>query len=190
MHRALTIIITLSACFLFGTGCKSWDMPAHKDSVMLGSDGSSGRIAIVYHPGATGLTESMVTRLGEELVSRGYAVTLSTANPTLSLDQTSYKALVIGSPVYGAEVRPPIKDFISANAPLSVPVFAILTGGFGTGWYEEYDLPALINTLNQANVSLVACTKIASGMFEPEIKKRIAYLCNAIDDTLKNEPSR
>ncbi len=187
MYRALKIIIAISAISFFSAGCETWDMPVYKDPVVLGSDGSSGRIAIVYHPGATAFTESMVTRLGQELASRGYIATLFTANPELSLDQGSYTALVLGSPVYGAEIRPPVKDFIIANAPFSIPVFALLTGGFGTAWYEENDLPALINFLKQANVSLTACVKIAAGSFEPEIKKRIAYLSDAIDGVLGND---
>jgi flavodoxin len=159
MNKALRHVIALSAVSLFSAGCKSWDVPAYEYPVILGSDGSSGRIAIVYHPGATAFTKSMVRRLGEELASRGYIAALFTANPGLSLDQASYTGLVIGSPVYGAEIRPPVKDFIFANAPFSIPIFALLT----------------------------ACIKIASGSFEPEIKKRIAYLCDAIDGALGND---
>lgn len=42
------------------------------------------------------------------------------------------------------------------------------SGRIATAWYEDHDLPALIETLNQANVSLTACIKIASGSCEPE----------------------
>jgi len=44
--------VILSIVSLSIAGCQTWDMPAYGDPVILGADGSSGRIAIVYHPGA------------------------------------------------------------------------------------------------------------------------------------------
>ncbi len=161
-------LILLAVICFFSAGCKTWDMPAYEDPVTLGSDGSSGRIA------------------WNELASRGYVVTLITANSARSFHQESFEALVLGSPVYGAEIRPPIQEFISANAPFSVPVFAVLTG-FGMTFYEEYDLPNLSKVLDRANVSLAAATKIGTGSSAREIEQRIASLCDAIDMALKKD---
>jgi hypothetical protein len=124
---------------------------------------------------------SVVTLLGTELTSRGFIVDVMTATQSLAFDQGTYSALVLGSPVYGAEIRPPIKDFVVTNAPFSAPVFAILTGMF-PDLFESNDLPTLIEFLSQYGVALEAAAKIGTGWDERRIGEQIIQIADKIEE--------
>jgi hypothetical protein len=177
----------LSTAVLFCMGCQStWDLAVRSETVTVGTDGASGRIAVVYHPGGSPFPKTVVTRLGEELASRGYVVDLMTAYPDIVFEPDIYRALVLGSPVYGAKIRPPINEFVSANAPFAMPVFAVLTGWFGD-LYETYDLPALVAFLDQAGVQLAGAVKIVSSADENRLGEQVGLLADQIDKALGNE---
>ena len=57
-------------------GCRSLDLSASRQPVTIGYGGSAGRVAVVYDPGGSGYPRRTMTRLGEEMVSRGYVVEL------------------------------------------------------------------------------------------------------------------
>lgn len=185
-----TTLSTLALALIVGVvaaGCGSGDTDANRHPVSIGSGGSAGRIAVVYDPGGSGYPRRTMTRLGEELVSRGYVVDLYTIGPGLALEPASFNALVLGGPVYGAEVRPPLKEFVTGHAPFPVPVFALLTGFFPKGMYEKYDLPNLNSFLGQAGVNLNAATKVGTLSSPRFARRRIASLCDSIDKALGNE---
>jgi len=179
---ALMLLVSVAAA-----GCGSRDLAASRQPVTIGSGGSAGRIAVVYDPGASGYPRRTMTRLGEELASRGYVVDLYIAGPGLSFEPECCDALVLGSPVYGAETRPALKDFVTACAPFPVPVFALLTGLFPKAWYEKYDLPNLTGSLAQAGVTLTAATKVGTLSSPRYVRTRIASLCDAVEAALGSE---
>jgi hypothetical protein len=110
-------------------------------------------------------------------------VDIMTAGPGASFDRDAYDALVVGSPVYGAMTRPPIRSFIDASAPLAVPVFAYVTGWF-PDTFESNDLPALEGMLNRAGARLIAAIKIKAGTKDAGIKERTQALIDGIDEAL------
>jgi hypothetical protein len=109
---------------IFGIG----DRERYAPPVVVGGNGSKGRIAIVYHPGMSPFTERSIRKLAADLNAKGYSATLMTANRK-TVVEPSYKAVVVSSPVYGGMTRPPLDDFLAANNPLPMPCFAFLTGG-------------------------------------------------------------
>jgi len=186
MTRTSNIIMVSVACLAMA-GCKSWDLPVHEDPVVMGVGGGSGRIAVVYHPGGSSFPKRTVARLGKDLVLRGYVVTVNTASPDLPFDTKNYDALVLLSPVYGAQIRPPVRQFVSTHAPFSVPVFVVLTGMFSKGFYENHDLPMLTEFLSHAGVKLTAAVKVATTRFPVHNEGRIRSLCDSIDATLGSD---
>ena len=179
---ALALVVGVAA-----GGCGSGDTDASRLPITIGSGGSSGRIAVVYDPGGSAYPRRTMTRLGEELASRGYVVDLYTTGSGLAFAPESFNALVLGGPVYGAEVRPPLKEFVTGHAPFPIPVFALLTGFFPKGMYEKYDLPNLNSFLGMAGVNLNAATKVGTLSSPRFVRRRIASLCDSIDETLGNE---
>jgi hypothetical protein len=132
-------ILTLISAAGIGSVLGNWfDRPRNEAPVIMGKGFPSGSIAIVYHPGGSAFPRKVILSLADTLAVRGYSVAIFTANPQLSIDQKQYAAVILGSPVYGGEIRPPLLGFASANSPLKIPVFGVLTGGFRTG--KENDL--------------------------------------------------
>jgi hypothetical protein len=185
-----TTVNTIALMLLVGVavaGCGSRDLAASRQPVTIGSGGSAGRIAVVYDPGASGYPRRTMTRLGKELASRGYVVDLYIAGPGLVFESASYDALVLGSPVYGSETRPDLKDFLTTCAPFPVPVFALLTGLFPKAWYEKYDLPNLTGFLEQNGVTLTAAAKVGTLSSPRYVRTRIASLCDAVEAALGSD---
>jgi hypothetical protein len=187
MYTTLSTVALALVVGLAVSGCGSGELPASRQPVTIGSGGSAGRIAVVYDPGGSGYPRRTMIRLAEELASRGYVVDLYTTAPGLSFEPESCNALVLGGPVYGSEIRPALKEFVTALAPLPVPVFALLTGFFPKAFYEKYDLPNLTSFLGQAGVTLTGATKVGTLSSPRFVRTRLASLCDAIDEALGNE---
>ncbi|MBN2049618.1 MAG: hypothetical protein JW760_04180 [Spirochaetales bacterium] len=172
------------AIFLFSMGCQfTGDIHAQHDAAASEIGESTGTIAVVYDPGGSPFPAKTVKILADELKARGYLVEIMTAGPELLLAQSRYQALILGSPVHGAEVLPPVKAFISANPHLSIPVFAVLTGLFPK-FYESYDLPNLTTLLGQSGISLTGSIKIRMGTGKHKLKALVSGLVNAVDTAL------
>lgn len=169
---------------LFGMGCQSlWDRPADRDPVMLGSDAAAVRCIVVYHPGASSFVTDTVDELGAELAARGFSVELMTAGPDKKIPRDSFNALILASPVYGAEIRPPVKEFVAHNAPFTVPVFVLLTGLF-PGFYQEYDLPNLEKFLGEYGLTLTAATKLKVGSNATRVRQRTKEFADEIQNAI------
>ncbi len=160
-----------------------FDKPRSEAPVVIGEGSSSGQIAIVYHPGGSRFTRKIVTRLGEDLAARGYAVSIMTAHPGLALDQKSYKALILASPVYGGQIRPPLREFVNAHPPISLPVFAILAGWFAA--FKDEDLQRLSELASQKGMKLKETTKLVWGGSGKAFEERIGSFAEAVDSFLK-----
>lgn len=179
---ALALVVGLSAA-----GCGRGKLSASVQPVTIGSEGPAGRIAVVYDPGGSGYPRRTMIRLAEQLVSRGYVVDLHTTAPGLTFEPDSCDALVLGGPVYGAEIRPALKEFVTARAPFPFPVFALLTGLFPKSFYEKYDLPNLNSFLGQAGVTLTGAAKVGTLSSPRFVRTRLALLCDVIDEALGNK---
>lgn len=162
------------------------DRPRTEAPVVLGTAKAARSVALVYHAGGSGATKAAVTRLGRDLAARGLSVTMIAAGPRAVLDQGKYRAIVLGSPVYSGEVRPPVLDFLSANAPLSLPIFAVLTGWFPA--MKDQDLGRLSGPLGHAGGRLVAGVKIGSGSTEAVTARELASIESTIMGSLGARP--
>jgi hypothetical protein len=177
------ITVVFSLLGGMGSAVFGWlDRPRNDAAVTLGS-GSAGSIAIVYHPGGSGFTKKTITKLGDTMAAKGYKVTIFSAGSRLTFDQARYKAVILGSPVYTGNIRPPVKDFISSHSPLSIPVFIILTGTIPEE--KEKTLDTVAADIARAGGSLRAGAKILSKSAEREIDAEIASFGETVDMSLK-----
>lgn len=179
------VIFCLSfVAILFAIALGVADRPKSEAPVSMGGGSSAHSIAIVYHPGGTGFTRGTMMKLGEKLAARGYAVSIFTAHPGLQFPQEKHSAIVLGSPVYAGETRPPIKEFVSAVSPLTVPVFAVVTGGGSSP--KEADLERFAKVLTRAGGNLTAGTKINSGGSDAQTAEReILSFAGTVDESLR-----
>jgi flavodoxin len=169
---------------LFAIALGVADRPKSEPPISMGAGPQTRRVAIVYHPGGTGFTKGTVMKLGEELAARGYAVSILTAHPGLQFAQDKYDAIILGSPVYAGEARPPIKEFVSAISPLTIPVFVLLTGGGSSP--KEADLERFAKVLTRSGANLRAGTKVNSGgTYAQASEREIISFAGAVDESLK-----
>ena len=166
---SIAVVIPMAARF---------DQPKSKQPVYIGQNNALGAIAIVYHPGGSAAVENAVNRLGEGMAAKGYAVTVFTASSELKLDLDSYKAIVCGSPIYGGQVRPPLKQFLVANAPIGVPVFALFSAGSMDN--KEGDLARFSEVVSQAGGKLHGGAKVSSSANEQMNDTELALLGESI----------
>jgi hypothetical protein len=113
---------TIFICFSYGDG------ESREAAVVFGEAGSPKEIAIVYHPGGSALTKSVVTRIAEKLARNGNKVTLYAVNSQVMIDPMKFAAIGFASPVYGGTARPPLLKFVNRTDLNGVKCFAVITG--------------------------------------------------------------
>jgi hypothetical protein len=143
-------------------------------------------ILVAYHPGASLFPRRIASRLQDALAERGYVVTRTPSDPTYVVDQSRNSVLVVVAPVYGSTTPRVLREFLEANAPFSVPVFALLTGFFQAAG-EKRDLPILDDTLGGYDEALSGGVKISTFSTRRRIDELIRSLCDQIDAALPGE---
>lgn len=88
----------------------------------------AGKVLIVYHPGGSSFTKEVVRSFGEGIASKGYTVTIESAGSKIKSVIEDYKMVILASPVYNKQPRPPLKEFVERNSLKNLPVYLILTG--------------------------------------------------------------
>ena len=172
------IVALIVACLCSCQGCRHvFDMEPQ-----IAGNGEMW-IEVVFHPGASLRPTRLSRQIQEALVERGYTVVRAPSNPDYELDQERCDALVVISPVYGSTTRRDLRDFLSANAPYSVPIFAALTGFFQPAG-EKRDLPILNDFLEEHGAALAGGVKISTLNGPGKTAGLIAVLCDQIDQYL------
>lgn len=161
-----------------------FDRAVNEAPLTMGPPDSRLTVAVVYHPGGSTFPKSVVTELGKDLAAKGCRVTIMTAHPALELTQSEYDALVLCSPVYGGEIRPPLEDFVRRTAPFSIPVFAIITGGISG--VEEANLRRLSELLARTDTRTVAAVKLLRKARPQTTAARLSSLTEDILQRLRN----
>jgi hypothetical protein len=157
------------------------DREHSRTPVVVGTDASKGRVAVVYHPGMSPFTEQTVKLLASELNKKGYSVTLMTASRKAAVEP-SHKAVVVSSPVYGGVTRPPMDDFLAANGPFTAPCFAFLTGGGPS--VKGLDVERIEAMVKMEGGALAGGIKISQTTAEKEREKEISLFAETIAGAL------
>ncbi len=144
-----------------------FDLPKNYAPVKTGASNASREIAVVYHPGGSPFTKSVVTRLAENISGSEYAVTLYTASGSLAIDTKKPAAIVLSSPVYGSMIRPALQDFIAEHDLSGVKIFIVHTGGGPLESEEEFQFD--LTLLKDKGAKVIDKTKFAMTM--PDQKK-------------------
>ena len=176
-----TLYPALIIIFLFSC-CNGEDI-VYDNSLI--ADPDNAQISIIYHSGVSGFSKKMAGKLECELIARNYAAAKVEVKSEFIINDNQ-RAIVLISPVYGATTMPSIRDFIDVNAPVSTPVFALLTGFF-PGTAEDKDLPILNGMLEEFESGLTDGVKIGIIDSGKKINEKINSLCDKIVQTLAEE---
>ncbi len=98
-------------------------------AVTLGNPSGSKSIFIIYHPGGTSFTTNTLKQFGGEFSKTDYKIVLYSANKNLKINIKDAAAVGFTSPVYGAQIRPPLENYIKNNDLSGIKSFILLTGG-------------------------------------------------------------
>lgn len=106
------------------------------------SKGAQKEALVVYNQGTSSYIKNSIQDFSEELAERGYGVTITTANPNfepegfdemlaaanpgMKRDYSYYDLIILASPVYNQEVRPPLKEFMQNADFKGVDVYTLL----------------------------------------------------------------
>lgn len=161
---------------------ESFDRERRLEPIVLGAEKAAKEIAVVYHPGGSDFTAGVLRKLSERLGDAGYRVVLHSAHRGLRLDPGKTAAMGFASPVYGGEIRPPLRRFIQKADLGGRRCFAVLTGGPDPGDEEltQKDLQSVIPLLEERGARVVAAGKISQNKEPSDIEVKIDALAGDI----------
>ncbi|MGE5623835.1 MAG: hypothetical protein ACM3UP_02300, partial [Methanocella sp.] len=88
---------------------------------------------------------------------------------------------------YAGQTRPPVKEFAAANAPLTMPVFALFTGSGATP--QEQDREQFDKVVTGAGGRLTATAKVTANEGGPgAVERQMATFAEVVERALKGRP--
>ncbi len=93
----------------------------------------TGKALIVYDPGWSGATKNVATKMGQELQSKGYEVTVVGVRSIAALNVTDYNLFIFGSPTYGGNPSGLVDSYIdNLNLTQNVTIGVFTLGSIST----------------------------------------------------------
>lgn len=97
------------------------------------SDGKSGKILVVYHPGLSSFQKDVTMSFVRGLVERDYIVDITTPSSKTTTEINGYELIVLGAPTYGFAPAKPMENYIKRVVDFKgKKIVAILTGSGST----------------------------------------------------------
>lgn len=70
---------------------------------------------LIYEPSKHDTAKEVSMSVAQIMVDHGYTVTINLPSSELSYDWKSYDVIAFGSPIYGGQVSPVLKDYVERN---------------------------------------------------------------------------
>jgi hypothetical protein len=151
------LLAVLSMIFTIGS---FGDLEKKAAPVVFGNPDSLKTIAIIYHPGGSGLPKDTSTRVAQAISQKGIRVTLYTASVGLKINLQDMAAVGFISPVYGGSIRPPLANFINRTNLSGVKCFGIVTGWIQSA--EARDLEKVKTLIESKGGTFIAGKKFTT----------------------------
>jgi menaquinone-dependent protoporphyrinogen IX oxidase len=137
------------------------------------SENITGKALIVYDPGWSGATKNIATKMGQELQSKGYEVTVAGVRSVEASNITGYNLLIFGSPTYVGNPSGLINSYIeNLNLPQNVTVGVFTVGSVST---EDSNL-----VLQQLLQNKTVAVKISKKFDQSAVQNNYTTYINAI----------
>jgi flavorubredoxin len=99
----------------------------------INSEGKSGKILVVYHPGLSSFQKDVTMSFVRGLVERGYIVDITTPSSKTTTEINEYEIIVLGAPTYEFAPAKPMENYIKRVGDFKgKKIVAILTGSGST----------------------------------------------------------
>ncbi len=102
-------------------------------AITIGNESMKKTIYIIYHPGGSPILTNVITKFAMLTGKAGYKTVLYCANKNLKLDLKKADAVGFSSPVYTAEIRPPVENYIKNTDMKGIRTFMLVTCGSNPG---------------------------------------------------------
>ena len=87
------------------------------DTKALPNGAAIGKALVVYDPGLSGGAKDTATKIGYNLQSSGYDVTLAGVKSSTAANLSGYKVIVIGGPIYAGKPASSIQSYLNSLSP-------------------------------------------------------------------------
>jgi flavodoxin len=99
------------------------------DSKALPNGAAIGKALVVYDPGLSGGAKEVATKIGYNLQSSGYDVTLAGVKSSAAANLTGYAVIVVGGPIYAGKPASTVQAYLNSLNPSA----QVKVGAFGFG---------------------------------------------------------
>ncbi len=162
MVPLITIVVIVA-----GLGIAILDVAGNlaTDSKHLPHGSAIGRALVVYDPGLSGGARDVATKIGYNLQSSGYDVTLAGMRSQAAANVTGYGVIVIGGPIYGGAPASSLQSYLNGLSPQ--PMTRVGVFGYGMVKIDSADVAAVTKEVaplpSGSPVTLGAVMKVAIG---------------------------
>ena len=134
------------------------------DVKALPNGAAIGKALVVYDPGLSGGAKDVATKIGYNLQTSGYDVTLAGVKSSAAANITGYAVIVVGGPIYAGKPASTVQAYLnSLNPSAQVKVGAF---GFGDVKVDNSDSTAVMQDVaplpSGSSVTFDAVIKILS----------------------------
>lgn len=107
-------------------------MEKETDLKSINSQGKSGNVLVIYHPGLSSFQEDVTYSFVKGLVERDYAIEITTSSSKTTTDISKYDLIVLGMPTYGGGLAKPMENYLARIDDLEGKKVVIIITGAGS----------------------------------------------------------
>lgn len=127
----------------------------------LNSEGKSGKILVVYHPGLSSFQKDVTLSFVSGLVERDYIVDITTSSSETTTETNGYDLIVLGAPTYGFSPAKPMENYVKKFGDFKGKKIVVLITGSGSTDESAAKMKELIENANGAIIESLTLWSLA-----------------------------
>lgn len=127
----LIVIVVFIVAAISSVGVIMTDLAGNfaTDVKALPNGAATGKALVVYDPGLSGGAKDAATKIGYNLQTSGYDVTLAGVKSSAAANLTGYDVVVVGGPIYAGKPASTVQSYLNSFNPSA----QVKVGVFGFG---------------------------------------------------------
>jgi len=112
------------------------------------SEGKSGKILVVYHPGLSSFQKDVTMSYVKGLVERNFIVDITTPSSNTTTEITNYDLIILGAPTYEFAPAKPMENYITRVSDFKGKKIVVIITGSGSTDESVAKMKELIESTN------------------------------------------
>jgi flavorubredoxin len=151
------------------------------DVKALPNGAAIGKAIVIYNPGLSGGAKDVATKIGYNLQTSGYDVTLAGVKSSAATDLTGYDVIVIGGPIYAGKPSSSVQSYLNSLTPPAQTKVGVF--GYGSASVDNTNSTAVLQDVaplpNNSSVTFNAAKKVlSSGNIDNACAEFVSELLN------------